>query len=202
MKYIDSKKDWLAMTMADMLTGDLCNLLEEITDFADTGLLAPHAKLREIERKYSEQVTHTRSGEMMRTVEYAALYEMARRYSNSTALKERQKLPHMTIMDDHLCKWLKEKYPTVEGVVATHDERTPYIIEGMSEADANRLIMAYAPTKEVNNFYENGKCYCTTATLGNFVADISGYVIEKDEGKVRLTTTLDDTRCFVLYEQD
>ena len=190
------------MTMADMLTGDLCDLLEEITEVADTGLLPSDAMLRDIERKYSEQVTHTRNGEMLRTVENAALYEMARRYNNEIGRGRTPTILHTVVMDKHLVWMLKQKYPKVDGVTATFSERTPYIIEGMSEDEANRFIMAYAPAKETNNFFEAGKLYCTNATLGNFVADHRGYVFTKDEGKVRLTTALDDPSCFVLYQQD
>jgi len=78
---IQQKDNWLSDRVAALEPAALKELFEEIHDFRETGILEK-GKLRALEREFSENVSHTRSGECIHLVEDAVLYEMSRRYYN------------------------------------------------------------------------------------------------------------------------
>ena len=84
MEYINQKDTWLGHRLEDMGEAELCNLFLEITCFRRTGVLTGKKKLRDLEREFSENVSHTRTGECMRLVEDEILFEMGRRFYNQT----------------------------------------------------------------------------------------------------------------------
>ena len=82
MEPIQPRTNWLGQKMADMSEDMLSSLFVEISNFRDTGLLVG-GNLRNLEKEFSDKVTHTPYGDCMRLVEDEALYEMSRRYHNS-----------------------------------------------------------------------------------------------------------------------
>lgn len=82
MEPIQQRTNWLGQKMADMSEDMLSSLFVEISNFRDTGLLVG-GNLRNLEKEFSDQVTHTPYGDCMRVVEDEVLYEMSRRYYNS-----------------------------------------------------------------------------------------------------------------------
>lgn len=75
------RKNWLCQMISEKTDAELIDLLKEINSYRDTGILEGEL-LRGLEKSVSETVTHTRGGEMFRTVEDAVLFEMSRRYAN------------------------------------------------------------------------------------------------------------------------
>ena len=82
MEPIQQRTNWLGQKMADMSEDMLSSLFVEISNFRDTGLLVGE-NLRNLEKEFSDNVSHTPYGDCMRLVEDEALYEMSRRYYNS-----------------------------------------------------------------------------------------------------------------------
>lgn len=80
---IDARNNWLARLLSEKSDQDLRVLFAEINEYRETGLLKGTA-LRELEEYISKEYTKTRGGEMLRTVEDAVLFEMARRYYNTS----------------------------------------------------------------------------------------------------------------------
>lgn len=82
MEPIQQRTNWLGQKMADMSEDMLSSLFVEISNFRDTGLLVG-GNLRNLEKEFSDNVSHTPYGDCMRLVEDEVLYEMSRRYYNS-----------------------------------------------------------------------------------------------------------------------
>lgn len=82
MEPIQQRTNWLGQKMADMNEDMLSSLFVEISNFRDTGLLVG-GNLRNLEKEFSDNVSHTPYGDCMRLVEDEVLYEMSRRYYNS-----------------------------------------------------------------------------------------------------------------------
>ena len=82
MEPIQQRTNWLGQKMADMSEDMLSSLFVEISNFRDTGLLVG-GNLRNLEKEFSDNVSHTPYGDCMRLVEDEFLYEMSRRYYNS-----------------------------------------------------------------------------------------------------------------------
>lgn len=78
---IRQRDTWLGHRLEEMTVEELCGLFEEIAGFRRTGLLKGGA-LRKFEREFSDNVSHTRTGECMRLVEDEILFEMGRRLYN------------------------------------------------------------------------------------------------------------------------
>lgn len=81
MKKIEQRDNWLGHRMENASDEELKELFSEITHFRRTGLLVG-GKLRDLERQFSDNVSHTRGGECMRLVEDEVLFEMSRRFYN------------------------------------------------------------------------------------------------------------------------
>lgn len=77
------RENWLSKTISALQDEELHNLFTEIYAYRETGVLKGKY-LRAMDRSVSEHVTHTPAGEMIRTIEDAVLFEMARRYANIT----------------------------------------------------------------------------------------------------------------------
>ena len=77
------RENWLSKTISVLKDEELHNLFAEIYSYRETGVLKGKY-LRAMEHSVSEHVTHTPAGEMIRTIENAVLFEMARRYANIT----------------------------------------------------------------------------------------------------------------------
>lgn len=77
------RENWLSKEISKLSDEELGDLFGEIYDFRESGVLRGE-KLRAFEEHVSRDITHTPVGEMMRTVEDAILFEMARRYHNIT----------------------------------------------------------------------------------------------------------------------
>lgn len=78
---IKQNNNWLGYRMASLKESEIDNLFREITDFRRTGILVG-GFLRQLDKEFSDNVSHTSYGDCMRLVEDAVLYEMARRYYN------------------------------------------------------------------------------------------------------------------------
>ena len=78
---IKQSNNWLGYRMASLKESEIDNLFREITDFRRTGILVGGC-LRQLDKEFSDNVSHTSYGDCMRLVEDAVLYEMARRYYN------------------------------------------------------------------------------------------------------------------------
>lgn len=74
--------NWLSKLIAEKSNQELCELFEEIYRFRAVGVLEGGG-LRALEEDISRNITHTPTGEMMRTVENKILFEMARRFANA-----------------------------------------------------------------------------------------------------------------------
>ena len=82
MKPIEQRKNWIGQKLADMSEDMLSSLFVEITNFRNTGILKG-GNLRNLEKEFSDNVSHTPYGDCMRLIEDEVLYEMSRRYYNS-----------------------------------------------------------------------------------------------------------------------
>ena len=82
MNPIQQQNNWLGQKMADMSEDMLASLFKEIDEFRNTGLLKG-GNLRDLEKEFSNNVSHTPYGSCMKLVEYEILYEISRRYYNS-----------------------------------------------------------------------------------------------------------------------
>ncbi len=78
---IKQKDNWLGHKMENISEDDLLVLFTEIESFRRTGILKGE-KLRNLEREFSENVSHTRIGECMRLIEDEILFEISRRFYN------------------------------------------------------------------------------------------------------------------------
>ena len=78
---IQQKDNWLGHRVSAYEPAELMALFEEIYNFRHTGILVG-GRLRDLEKEFSENVSHTLSGECMRLVEDEVLFEMSRRFYN------------------------------------------------------------------------------------------------------------------------
>lgn len=77
---IENRNHWIDQIMEKVLDYELVAIFTDITEFRRTGLLKPESPLRVLDGIFRRQCGQ--SDTMLREVEDAVLYEMARRYNN------------------------------------------------------------------------------------------------------------------------
>ena len=75
---IKQKNNWLGAKMSAI---PQMILFEEIAEFRRTGILSG-GELRDLEKEFSDNVSHTPYSECMRLIEDEVLFEISRRYYN------------------------------------------------------------------------------------------------------------------------
>ena len=78
---IKQKNNGLGAKMSAIPQNQLMILFEEIAEFRRTGILSG-GELRDLEKEFSDNVSHTPYSECMRLIEDEVLFEMSRRYYN------------------------------------------------------------------------------------------------------------------------
>ena len=78
---LQAMNHWLGRHIEAFEPAELMCLFEEIYDFRQKGILKGE-RLRDLEKEFSDKVSHTPGGDCMRLVEEMVLFEMARRFYN------------------------------------------------------------------------------------------------------------------------
>lgn len=78
--FVPSRPHWIDDIMAQITEAELLRLFPEIAEFRRTGLLRSDSPVRALDSQF-KAACHTEDS-MLRQVEDALLYEMARRYNN------------------------------------------------------------------------------------------------------------------------
>jgi hypothetical protein len=78
---IEKRNHWIDDMMADIPDADFLAIFSDIAEFRRRGLLRPDSPMRDLESRF-RAACHTEDS-MLRQVEDAVLYEMARRYNNA-----------------------------------------------------------------------------------------------------------------------
>lgn len=78
---IKQKNNWLGNKLDAMPQNQLMVLFKEIAEFRQTGMLSGN-ELRNLEKEFSDNVSHTTYSECMRLIEDEVLFEISRRFYN------------------------------------------------------------------------------------------------------------------------
>jgi hypothetical protein len=78
---IENRKHWIDQIMDNVSDYELTAMFADLTEFRRTALLKPESPVRALDRIFRKQCGQ--SDTMLRVVEDAVLYEMARRYNNA-----------------------------------------------------------------------------------------------------------------------
>lgn len=78
---IEKRNHWIDDMMADIPDADFLAIFSDIAEFRRRVLLRPDSPMRDLESRF-RAACHTEDS-MLRQVEDAVLYEMARRYNNA-----------------------------------------------------------------------------------------------------------------------
>lgn len=78
--FVPSRTHWIDDIMTQITNTELLRLFPDIAEFRRTGLLRPDSPVRALDSIF-KAACHTKDS-MLRQVEDAVLYEMARRYNN------------------------------------------------------------------------------------------------------------------------
>lgn len=78
---IENRKHWIDQIMDNVSDYELTAMFADLTEFRRTALLKPESTVRALDRIFRKQCGQ--SDTMLRVVEDAVLYEMARRYNNA-----------------------------------------------------------------------------------------------------------------------
>ena len=76
------RNNWMSELIAKKTDQELYSLFTEINAYRESGILVGNL-LRALDEEITRSITHTRIGEMLRKVEDAVIFEMARRYANN-----------------------------------------------------------------------------------------------------------------------
>lgn len=79
---IENRNHWIDRIMDQVSDYELTAMFADLTEFRRTALLKPESPVRALDRIFRKQCGQ--SDTMLRVVEDAVLYEMARRYNNMT----------------------------------------------------------------------------------------------------------------------
>lgn len=78
---IENRNHWIDQIMNNVSNYELTAMFADLTEFRRTALLKPESPVRALDRIFRKQCGQ--SDTMLRIVEDAVLYEMARRYNNA-----------------------------------------------------------------------------------------------------------------------
>jgi len=87
------RNNWMSELIAKKTDQELYSLFTEINAYRESGILVGNL-LRALDEEITRNITHTRIGEMLRQVEDAVIFEMARRYANN--IEENNKKSSLT----------------------------------------------------------------------------------------------------------